>query len=159
MLKLFKIFKPKIDDSIKEDDVVAFYDLVHKFNDTQAKAVNILMDVWNVKTPITTTKWVDWRVNQMVNKLPNEKQGVTIFPHGYGLSMKTTEFSIDFDFGEEGQINGFDAGRLASFNNKINPESILTDNTFIQSIITHEVQKGNLLYSGYINYYLTEQNL
>jgi hypothetical protein len=35
--------------------------------------------------------------------------------HGFGCTVELPSGSVDFDFGPEGQIDGFDAGRLAFF--------------------------------------------
>ncbi|THD04509.1 hypothetical protein B1810_05155 [Panacagrimonas perspica] len=35
--------------------------------------------------------------------------------HGFGCTVELPSVSIDFDFGPEGQIDGFDASRLAFF--------------------------------------------
>ena len=41
--------------------------------------------------------------------------GVKYFKHGYGCAVHLPSGTVDFDFGEQGQITGFDAWRLIGF--------------------------------------------
>ena len=136
-----------------EVEIAAFYELVNSFNQRQKEVVKILRDLWNIEFPMTNTNWMNWHHQADSSSVPYEKRNIKIFPHGYGLSMKTPEFWIDFDFGDAGEINGFDAGRLLTYNQKNTMINCLDTLDQFQNIIDQEVQNGNLKYSGYINYY------
>ncbi|MGC4003489.1 MAG: hypothetical protein QM811_10275 [Pirellulales bacterium] len=42
----------------------------------------------------------------------SELQGVGINAHGFGIALTIDDLKIDFDWGEQGQRDGFDAWRL-----------------------------------------------
>lgn len=134
-----------------------FYSLVKQFNEVQVNAVEILKDLWGVDIPITNRKWVKWRVNLIKDGLNKTVNNVTIKPHGYGLKMIALDFIIDFDFGVNGEFDGFDAVRLSTFITDNGLETKFSNVTTIQRIIDTEVKRGNLKYSGYINYYLNTE--
>ena len=134
-------------------EVSAFYELVNSFNQRQKEAVQKLRDLWNIEFPLTNTNWLVWHHQADASNVSYEKGDVKIFPHGYGLSVKTPEFWIDFDFGDDGEINGFDAGRLLAYNEQNRKTNCLNTFDQIQNIIDQEVENGKVKYSGYINYY------
>ncbi|MBB3228164.1 hypothetical protein FHW69_002799 [Luteibacter sp. Sphag1AF] len=68
--------------------------------------------------------------------------------------MAGSDWSVDFDFGDQGQIDGFDEWRLSIF---------LAENPHARSIMTVEqlrdsfrasVAAGEIVYSGHHLYYL-----
>jgi hypothetical protein len=44
-----------------------------------------------------------------------ENGKISFFFHGIGCNVDTPDFSVDFDFGPDGRIGGFDAFRLSLF--------------------------------------------
>ena len=44
-----------------------------------------------------------------------ELHGIPIYAHGYGIELKIGDLTIDFDWGPNGEPDGFDAWRLNNF--------------------------------------------
>ena len=70
-----------------------------------------LMQGSGIKQPITNIEWVCMDIPQL-GKLIG---GIPYFKHGFGCKVKLPRGAVDFDFGEQGQINGFDLWRLLDF--------------------------------------------
>jgi hypothetical protein len=61
-----------------------------------------------IAMPISNVGWA-------IAKIPAEgtlPSGATYEKHGYGCKVSMAEGVVDFDFGDNGEINGFDAWRL-----------------------------------------------
>lgn len=140
----------KIPSSVEIDE---FYRIVSLFNEAQNKVVEILKQKWNIKTPISSHDWVEWRVEALNNKTLMSIEGIQIYPHGHGLWFQNNEFNIDFDFGENGEYNGFDSNRIYHFleSNKI--ETSIESEKRLMKILEFEYTNERLIFSGYINYY------
>lgn len=136
-----------------ETEISAFYKLTDSFNQCQRKVTQILQDLWNLKFPLTNMDWLGWHYMARESDVSFEQGEVKIFPHGYGLSMITPEFFIDFDFGDAGEIDGFDAGRLLVYNEKNKITDLLKTFDQIQNVLDHEIKNGKVKDSGYVNYY------
>ncbi len=81
--------------------------------DYQAKvAVAVAMlESAGIPRPSTNREWVK-------TILPHEGSlgnGFSYCKHGFGCRVHGPERQVDFDFGDEGQIDGFDAGWLFGF--------------------------------------------
>jgi len=108
-----------------------------------AKHLNILL-------PITNTEWVGVDAEQR----GETKDGIKYFMHGYGIDMTDGNIRVDFDLGEKGEINGFDAWRLSKFLEDNNIESSFVDDKEIEKELKEAEESGEIIYSGYILYYL-----
>ena len=80
--------------------------------------------------------------------------GIKDFKHGYGCAVQLPGGSVDFDFGEHGQTDGFDTWCLSSFADERLTEygfasEVELTRTFEQAVAAEELQ-----YSGSILYYL-----
>jgi hypothetical protein len=62
--------------------------------------------------------------------------------------------SVDFDFGANGQYDGFDPWRLKSFAKGRIAEYGLSSEQEIDSLFDQAIQSGALVYSGHTLYYL-----
>lgn len=129
--------------------------IIQKFNDAQEETCRILHDIWNMPRPITAEEWIDFRMTFNGQKERKTSASYKIFPHGVGLAFKSPEFIIDFDFGENGESNGFDANRLFNFIESNNIISNYNSADEIKRDIDAGVHTGEIVYSGYINYYLS----
>ena len=71
-----------------------------------------------VDLPVTN---IEWSISGIENR-GTTADGMKYFKHGYGVALQTNQISVDVDFGDEGQINGFDAWRIWTYieENKIN---------------------------------------
>ena len=110
-----------------------------------------LMRESGIPIPASNT---DWAFNG-IEQSGELNGGCPYFKHGYGCKVRLPSgIAVDFDFGEHGQINGFDAGRLAHF-----AGSKLTDYGFsseeaLNGCFEAEIASGSLVSSGYILYYI-----
>lgn len=80
--------------------------------------------------------------------------GIPYFKHGYGCAVTLPGGVVDFDFGEHGQIDGFDAWRLTGFAGPRLGEYGFADEAALKACFHAEVAAGSLVGSGYILYYL-----
>ena len=126
--------------------------LIRLISDYQASVRSAVdhMQKSGIPLPATNTDWVG-------NGIPHRGHlngGIPYFKHGYGCEVKLPSGTVDFDFGERGEIDGFDAWRLAGF-----AGSRLSDYGFDSQSALHEcfkaeVAAGTLIFSGYILHYL-----
>lgn len=129
-------------------------ELLNIINDYQAAIENLFPRVANhlkVELPITNTEWTCIKAEQR-GETPD---GIKYFIHGYGIAMNDGKVKVDFDLGNKGQINGFDAWRLADFVDKNSIKTKFGDDKDIEKAIKEAEASGELEYSGYILYYLT----
>lgn len=140
-------------NSFPQKKINAFYEVIAKFNEAQRVCCEILAREWQVSLPITNNHWSALPLDETVTKSVFEKHNIKVFPHGYGLTMTTNEFTIDFDFGDNGEANGFDPGRLERFNQDNKITKVIKEYHEFENVLKSELAKGNLVYSGYINYY------
>ena len=80
--------------------------------------------------------------------------GYRFFRHGFGCAVHGPGWTVDFDFGERGQIDGFDPSRLKGF-----AEGQLDVYGFqsakeIDVLFARARDAGELVFSGYILSYL-----
>ncbi|WP_190810514.1 hypothetical protein [Flagellimonas sp. S3867] len=133
----------------KSNELYAIIDL---FNKRRQEVIEILEKQFGT-IPKSGLGWSFWS-SIHYNKLQSFKDDFKLFPHGYGLTFSNDEFWIDFDFGENGKIKGFDAKRLWVFIEKNNVETDFLSSDEIEKIIKFETKKGKLVLNGDINYYI-----
>jgi hypothetical protein len=107
-------------------------------------------DHLNVKLPISNIEWTCIEADQR-GETPC---GIRYFIHGYGIAMDDGNIKVDFDLGEKGQINGFDAWRLESFVEENHIDTKLSGNNLIETAIKEAESNGEVIRSDYILYYL-----
>ena len=77
--------------------------------------------------------------------------------HGYGCAVHSPTVRVDFDFGAEGQINGFDWSRLLRFaGGKLTKRYGISGESELRSIFDDACNSRELVASGYILWYLSE---
>ncbi|GAB2843249.1 hypothetical protein GCM10027277_08300 [Pseudoduganella ginsengisoli] len=84
------------------------------------------------------------------------ESGVPYFKHGYGCAVRLPAGSVDFDFGANGEIDGFDSWRLVSFAGDKLSEYGFANDAAMQACFKNEIAAGTLIFSGYILYYIAE---
>ena len=95
----------------------------------------------------------DWACNGAV-QVGELKGGIKYFKHGYGCRVGLLGGEVDFDFGENGEITGFDAWRLASFaEGKLQRYGFASEED-LNTVFKAAVANGHLVFSGYILHYL-----
>lgn len=110
-----------------------------------------LMQQSGIPLPATNNDWVGTDIPQR-GALAN---GVPYFKHGYGCAVSLPGGAVDFDFGENGEIDGFDAWRLAGFAGARLPEYGFESEAALRACLNAEVAAGSLVYSGYILHYIS----
>lgn len=91
---------------------------------------------------------LDWATNDVRGRvtLPN---GITYFKHGTGCRFDGPGCRVDFDFGQEGQIDGFDVDRLCDFFRRNKPVKYgFKSGDEIESAVQSALEAGELVHSG-----------
>lgn len=125
--------------------------LIRDYQASVAAAVE-MMQRSGIPRPPTNTDWV-------VTDIPQRGElegGVRYFKHGYGCAVSLPTGTVDFDFGDHGEIGGFDAWRLVSFAGDKLSEYGFADEDAVTECFKSEVAAGSLVYSGYILYYVAD---
>ena len=123
--------------------------LISDYQGAVREAVAVMHDS-GIEQPASNTDWTG-------NAIPQHgtlKGGITYFKHGYGCSVGLPSGTVDFDFGEHGEIDGFDAWRLASFAGPRLLEYGFASEAALNDCFKAEVAAGSLVYSGYILHYI-----
>lgn len=81
--------------------------------------------------------------------------GVRYFKHGYGVTVGSSSVVVDFDFGQSGQIDGFDAWRLWRFAEDNSDKFGFVEQEELKQAFHAAVAAGELEFSGYLLYYLS----
>jgi len=88
--------------------------LIERFRNAQDVGVKTLTKSLNVPRPSSGLDWVLYCAEHGLHDL--DKLGdVGIYAHGYGIELKIAELTIDFDWGDNGEPDGFDGWRLWKF--------------------------------------------
>ncbi len=123
--------------------------LISDYQGAVREAVAAIRDS-SIGLPATSADWA-------ANGIPQRgtlKNGIPYFKHGYGCSVSLPSGAVDFDFGERGEIDGFDAWRLASFAGPRLPEYGFASEAALNDCFKAELAAGSLVYSGYILHYI-----
>ncbi|EPL6275335.1 DUF6896 domain-containing protein [Proteus mirabilis] len=128
------------------------YGLINEYVNRVSEAVE-LMKFSGIALPKSNNEWA-------ANGIPQKGQlngGVKYFKHGYGCAVHLNSGAVDFDFGENGEFNGFDYWRLKGFSdNNLNQYGFNSPDE-LKECFEAEISNGNLLFSGYILYYLKDK--
>ncbi len=127
--------------------------LIKQFYEAQLEAVGILESHFQSPRPVTIDDYIG-RCVEKIQKLNYEANGYKIRPHGYGMEINTGSFKIDSDFGENGEINGFDPWRLEEFVRVNNIKTKLKSAEKIKRAVADAVENSEIYKSSYINYYV-----
>jgi hypothetical protein len=109
-----------------------------------------LLELAGFERPESNTTWACNGIPQ-IGVLPG---GIKYFKHGYGCAVHLDSGEVDFDFGENGEINGFDTWRLSSFANERLFNYGFSSEKDLEACFKAEVTAGALIYSGYILHYV-----
>lgn len=74
-------------------------------------AAVLLMSESGIEMPSSNIEWLELPIPAHGEL----KSGIKYFKHGFGCWVQLPEGKVDFDFGEMGQIDGFDEWRLLNF--------------------------------------------
>ncbi|AWF81664.1 hypothetical protein BTJ40_12970 [Microbulbifer sp. A4B17] len=121
-------------------------EIIDRFNEAQETAVNILESVFECPRPVSAMDFTT-RCKQELRDKNYQCGGYKIRPHGIGMEVNVNGIKIDFDFGHNGEINGFDAWRLYNFVNQNNIKSPLNSEGKIKAAFELAVFNG-FIYKG-----------
>jgi hypothetical protein len=82
--------------------------------------------------------------------------GIAYYKHGYGCAVSLPAGEIDFDFGDRGEIDGFDLWRLNLFAGSKFTEYGFDTKAALEESFNAAVKTGSLVYSGYSLYYVAD---
>jgi hypothetical protein len=120
--------------------------LIDAYKATVARAIAAL-EASGIPRPATTTEWVGYDVPGRGDLVG----GGEYFIHGFGCAVRLPDTSVDFDFGDEGQIDGFDWDRLSRFAGKqLSTRYGIRDENELRALIGDAHESGDLVHSGYI---------
>lgn len=83
------------------------------------------------------------------------RTGFKYYKHGFGCSVDGPDWGVDFDFGEKGQIDGFDAWRLFAFARARLGTYGFASEKDIEGCVKAAAEADELEFSGYILFYVT----
>lgn len=87
--------------------------LIHEYQANVQEVVELFEHYKNLKQPHHPLEWSFSGISKS-GYLDPERQ-ISYFLHGYGCCVTRPSSKIDWDFGEKGQIDGFDVCRLHHF--------------------------------------------
>ena len=105
-----------------------------------------------IELPITAQDWAALSIEQS----GVSSSGIKYRKHGYGVAMRQSNRVVDFDLGKEGQLNGVDPWKLFYFAEGNDVPLPYASTGELKEEFTSLVQSGELIYSGYMLYYLAE---
>lgn len=93
-------------------------DMIGRFRQAQdlgvAAVIEVLGPALGVRPPASNVEWVVMCGELGLYKIC-ECNGVGVYAHGFGIELIFDDLTIDFDWGDSGEPDGFDAWRLWNF--------------------------------------------
>jgi hypothetical protein len=103
-------------DDVLMNPVLA--DMIGRFRGAQDRGVAAIVEVGGpalaVRLPASNREWVTICAESGLYKL-RRVNGIGVYAHGYGIEVTFNGVTIDFDWGDAGEPDGFDAWRLWYF--------------------------------------------
>ena len=125
--------------------------LIHHYQLAVKQAVELMMQS-GIPKPARPTAWVETDISQHGKLLG----GISYFKHGYGCAVNLPSGKVDFDFGDEGQIDGFDIWRLTGFaKGRLSEYGFSTENE-VKVAFEDAIKSGSILQSNYILCYVAD---
>lgn len=124
--------------------------LVSDYQAVVCQAVELLV-ASGIERPTSNTSWAGLDIPQS-----GELKGqIRYYKHGYGCAVHFPGNVVDFDFGSNGEINGFDAWRLVGFAGIRLRAYGFSEEAELKTAFAAAVECGELRFSGYLLYYLS----
>jgi hypothetical protein len=93
-------------------------DMIGQFRSAQDRGVAVVIEVLGpalgVRRPASNSEWVFICGKCGLSKRC-QVNGIGVYAHGYGIELSFDGLTIDFDWGDLGEPDGFDAWRLWNF--------------------------------------------
>ena len=122
--------------------------LIADYQERVSDAVTMLEDA-GIPRPASHLEWAAMDVPQ-TGSLPG---GFSYFKHGIGCAVDGPPWGVDFDFREDGQIDGFNADRLHRFARRRLVDYGFGSAEEIESAVQDAHNAGDLVFSN--NYYVS----
>jgi hypothetical protein len=125
------------------------FKLIRDYQQCVARAV-ALLEASGIARPRGNAEWA-------ASDVPGRgtlANGFKFYKHGFGCALSGREWSVDFDFGEHGEIDGFDAWRLHLFAGSKLASYGFTSREDIERAVAAAASSGVLRFSGDTLYYL-----
>ncbi len=123
--------------------------LINQYLGAVSTAVSLLQKS-GISLPATNAVWAATEFPES-KKLQGE---VPFFKHGYGCTVSLPEGVVDFDFGENGETDGFDLWRLQRFAECNMQRFEFKSLEDIAAAFENAKANQEFRYSGYLLYYL-----
>ncbi len=123
--------------------------LINEYLAAVQAAVSLLAEA-GIALPASGRAWC-------VNGIPGTgvlRGGIGYRKHGYGCEVRLESGRVDFDFGREGEIDGFDVWRLADFARDRLDSFGFTSQEELEAVFADAVSRGEISASGYELHYL-----
>lgn len=124
--------------------------LINRFRDAQDVAVATLIHQLNIPQPESNRAWSLYCAENGLHQT-RELNGIGIYAHGYGIELKIDELTIDFDWGDNGEPDGFDGWRLYTFSTNNCPD-IECSHSDVDGWLESAYAAGELLKEGSLYY-------
>ncbi|MBI4752701.1 MAG: hypothetical protein HY774_29785 [Acidobacteria bacterium] len=131
------------------NNIQNLFTLIRDYQNAVRTAVTLL-EASGIARPTSSTAWVGVDIPE-IGELSG---GVPYFKHGFGCAVYLPSGKVDFDFGDEGQIDGFTCNRLLGFVNGQVARYGLASVQAFEATFQAAVQTGDIVPSGYILCYL-----
>ncbi len=111
------------------------------------------MSALGIRLPASHDEWALYQLPANLN-LPS---GTRIQKHGYGCRFKNERVYVDFDFGANGEIDGFDCWRLYDFSRgRLSSKYGFESEKELEEEFENACKANALKFSGYILWYLRD---
>ena len=116
-------------------------DLIKQFNKAQQLAVDALELEFDCPRPQSAMDFTT-RCVQAIRDKNYQAGSYKVRPHGICIEVELGKMKIDFDFGHNGEINGFDSWRLFNFVTENKVKTVLNTEQKIKVAIEQAINKG-----------------
>ena len=124
--------------------------LIDTFRAAQDIAVATLIRDLHIPQPKSNIDWVHFCSARALHET-KELHGVGLYPHGYGIKLKIGPLTIDFDWGANGELDGFDGWRLYNFSID-NLPTIECTHFGVNELLNAALADGEVIKSGNLYY-------
>lgn len=124
--------------------------LIDRFRRAQDIAVRALIHELAIPQPKSNRAWIFDCIENGLHKV-RDRNGIAIYVHGYGVELKINDLTIDFDWGENGEPDGFDGWRLWNFRTDNCPE-VICSHEDVKSWLKTAHNDGELIMVGSLYY-------
>jgi hypothetical protein len=125
--------------------------VIEQFRAAQDRGVATLTDQFGVPPPSSNREWVTLCASLGLDNV-RSINGVGFDAHGYGVELTFADLTIDFDWGDAGEPDGFDAWRLWNFVRENGLDADCRDSLQIQRWLDEAHRRGELTRDGTLYY-------